>query len=280
MVRLKDVSGPGSRAIVRAPASTALALDPSRPVSGWLQPTTELGTLASIDTSCASTVELLPVRTHIRQDKCRGCGDCVEVCPFGAITLSEISASAKVAFIEPSTCRGCNLCVGVCPTNAAEPSSLSPEWWGSRLDDAFHDVLVPERRVEQYVVLACQRRSGALESALEEKNLHVEVIRFRCIGQVEAGMLFELLQKGARRILVAGCSIERCRFGKGASHAVDQVQRIRSFLRVLGEDATRIACDWSDGRAHDLIDEAVARLVREDHQGHRHRPVRPRAKSA
>jgi len=264
MVRLKDETGPGSTAIVRAPASIALSLSPASPVSGWLLPAVEPGTFARIDTSSASTVELLPVRIHIREDKCRGCGDCVGVCPFGAVTLSEITASAKIARIEPSLCRGCNLCVGVCPTNAAEPSSLSPEWWGSHLDDAFDAAAAPTPRAEPFVVLACQRRSGALELALEEQHIHVEVIRFRCIGQVEDGMLLELYQKGARRILVAGCSSERCRFGTGATHAAEQVERARSILRLQGGDDTRIACDWSDGRAHDPIDEAVRRLVRED----------------
>jgi ferredoxin/coenzyme F420-reducing hydrogenase delta subunit len=280
MVSLKDSSGPRTRAIVRVPASIALPLSPSIPISGWLQPTAEPGRLSSVDTSGASTVELLPVRTHICRDKCRGCGDCVEVCPFGAITLSELSTSAKVACIDPSLCRGCNLCVGVCPTNAAEPSGLSPEWWGSRLDDAFHNPAMPAQPVEPLIVLACQRRSGALESALEKGDIHVEVIRFRCIGQIETGMLLELFQKGARGILVAGCSTDRCRFGTGASHAAGEVQRTRSILRLQGEDDTRIACDWSDGRAHDPIDEAVSRLVRENHTVRHQRPTRARAKSA
>jgi NADPH-dependent glutamate synthase beta subunit-like oxidoreductase/coenzyme F420-reducing hydrogenase delta subunit/Pyruvate/2-oxoacid:ferredoxin oxidoreductase delta subunit len=264
MVRLKDETGPGSRAIVRVPASIALSLSPANAVSGWLQPDVQAGTLAQIDTSSARTVELLPVRIHIREDKCRGCGDCVEVCPFGAVTRSEITTSSKVARIEPSLCRGCNLCVGVCPTNAAEPSSLSPEWWGSRLDDAFHAAATPARCAEPFVVLACQRRSGALESALEEEHIHVEVIRFRCVGQIEYGMLLELYQKGARRILVAGCSTERCRFRTGANHAAEQVGRARSILRLHGGDDTRITSDWSDGRAHDPVDEAVRRLVRKD----------------
>jgi NADPH-dependent glutamate synthase beta subunit-like oxidoreductase/coenzyme F420-reducing hydrogenase delta subunit len=279
MVSLKDETGPGSRAMVRAPASVALSLDPTRPASGWLLPAAETGTIANVDVSRARTVELLPVRVHIRPDKCRGCGDCVEICPFGAVTLSEISPSARVARIEPSLCRGCNLCAAICPTTAATPSSLSPEWWGSRLDDAFHDASVAARRAEPFVVLACQRRSGALESALGDEHIHVEVIRLRCIGQVEAGMLLELMQKGARRILVAGCSTERCRFGAGASHAAAQVLRARSILRLQGGDDTRISCDLSDGRAHDPIDETVIRLVREDGQAQRRRTAESRAKS-
>jgi NADPH-dependent glutamate synthase beta subunit-like oxidoreductase/coenzyme F420-reducing hydrogenase delta subunit/NAD-dependent dihydropyrimidine dehydrogenase PreA subunit len=279
-VRLIDEPGPGCRAIVRAPASIALSLSPTSPAAGWLLRTVGPGTLVDIDTSRAKKAELLPVRARIREEKCRGCGDCVEVCPFGAVELTEMTASAKVARIEPALCRGCNLCVSVCPTKAVVSGNFSPEWWASRLNDAFQPTVPPTRRAEAFVVLACQRRSGALESALEDEHLHVEVIRFRCIGQVEDGMLLELYQKGARRILVAGCSAERCRFGPGATHAAEQVERARSILRLHGGDDTRIVCDWSDGRAHDPIDDVVKRLVREDVRVACRGPARPRTNSA
>jgi NAD-dependent dihydropyrimidine dehydrogenase PreA subunit len=33
------------------------------------------------------TVELLPGKSEVHQDKCTGCGECVTVCPVSAITL-------------------------------------------------------------------------------------------------------------------------------------------------------------------------------------------------
>lgn len=46
-------------------------------------------------------------------DKCEGCGECVEICPVGAITLVDGKSS-----LERGKCTGCASCVAVCPTTA------------------------------------------------------------------------------------------------------------------------------------------------------------------
>ena len=109
--------------------------------------------------------------------------------------------------------------------------------------------------------LACQRRAGALEAALDRPGIHVEVIRLRCVGQVDAGMLVDLLSQGAHRVLVSGCSQDRCRFDSGALMALQQVQRARATLRLLGMDENRIVTNWSPGRAFDRLEEPIAEFV-------------------
>ncbi|MFO7923736.1 MAG: Fe-S cluster domain-containing protein [Bacteroidales bacterium] len=44
---------------------------------------------------------------------CIGCGKCVKVCPFEAITLEN-----NLAYIDPDKCRLCRKCAPECPTNA------------------------------------------------------------------------------------------------------------------------------------------------------------------
>jgi heterodisulfide reductase subunit A len=178
----------------------------------------------------------------------------VDVCPFGAIDAGSGATHADVARIEPALCRGCNLCVGVCPTGAAQPTALSPVWWGSRLDDAF-------RVEEPYIVLACQRRAGALESALLRQGAHIEVIRFRCVGQIDAGMLLDLHRLGARGVLVAGCSADRCRFDTGARLAAVQTERARAIIELLGGDPARLRSDWSASRGADPLDESILQML-------------------
>lgn len=43
---------------------------------------------------------------------CLGCGDCIEACPYGALTMDEIDNLPKVDFVK---CVGCGKCVSVCP---------------------------------------------------------------------------------------------------------------------------------------------------------------------
>lgn len=263
MVRLPGGNGlpAAPPALVRAPANVALSLSVAAATPGFLLPRVRPGTLPELDTSEMQPIELLPVRALIRADHCRGCGDCVEACPFGAIRLE--GPPPYVARIEAALCRGCNLCTAVCPTKAALPTALSPQWWGSRLADAFRVAREAAGAVEPYVVLACQRRAGGLETHLERRSAHVEIIRFRCVGQVDAGMLLELHREGARRILVAGCEDARCRFGAGARLAGEQVKRARTLLRMLGADPEAICEDASAGRAGDPLDAPLERLLEE-----------------
>lgn len=47
---------------------------------------------------------------------CLGLGDCVNICPFGAIRIRETG----IAVISYDKCTGCGLCVSVCPRNLTE----------------------------------------------------------------------------------------------------------------------------------------------------------------
>jgi heterodisulfide reductase subunit A-like polyferredoxin len=50
-------------------------------------------------------------------DRCRGCGDCEEVCEFGAIQLQR-EGDERVAWIDPAICRGGGICAARCPAGA------------------------------------------------------------------------------------------------------------------------------------------------------------------
>ncbi len=51
---------------------------------------------------------------EIDLDKCDGCGDCVELCPSGAVTL--VNGKAVVARLED--CNYCMDCEAICPYGA------------------------------------------------------------------------------------------------------------------------------------------------------------------
>ncbi|MFW6409860.1 MAG: 4Fe-4S binding protein [Halanaerobiales bacterium] len=52
----------------------------------------------------------------INKDKCTGCGQCIDMCPFDAISLEN-----NKAVIDASACRGCNQCIRACPVGAINP---------------------------------------------------------------------------------------------------------------------------------------------------------------
>jgi coenzyme F420-reducing hydrogenase delta subunit len=109
------------------------------------------------------------------------------------------------------------------------------------------------------VVVACERRCGVLEPILEHENLRAQVIRLRCTGQIDAGMLLELRRHGARRIIVAGCESQRCRYGSGATLAAQQVDRANAVHDLLGGAEPFVVCDWSGNRLDDPLEELLKR---------------------
>jgi heterodisulfide reductase subunit A len=226
----------------------SLSLDFDGSTRGWLLPQVEARTLPNVDTSEGSDVEILPVRAHVMEERCRGCASCVEVCPFGAITVSNRDVGAgRRARIEAALCRGCNLCTAVCPTRAAVPAAISYLWWGRQMRDALAAGAGNKPDPNEAVVLACERRVGTIEQGIEKEGAGARVIRVRCIGQVDAGMLLGLVNEGGRRVHVVGCEEDSCRFGAGATLAHEQVECARAMLRFMGRNEESLSADWSPG---------------------------------
>jgi electron transport complex protein RnfB len=51
-----------------------------------------------------------PFRTVVESELCVGCGDCVERCQFGALSLQD-----RVCVVDNVRCVGCGLCAAACP---------------------------------------------------------------------------------------------------------------------------------------------------------------------
>ncbi len=57
--------------------------------------------------------ELEPFIAEIDPEKCDGCGECVDECPSGAISIKD-----GKAVVNEALCKGCGACGGVCPNKA------------------------------------------------------------------------------------------------------------------------------------------------------------------
>ncbi|MCF8039454.1 MAG: 4Fe-4S binding protein, partial [Desulfohalobiaceae bacterium] len=67
-----------------------------------------------------SKAEISPLISQIDQDKCIGCGLCIDICPFAAIQAEEVEENIHRAKNIPASCKGCGLCASSCPQRAID----------------------------------------------------------------------------------------------------------------------------------------------------------------
>ena len=69
------------------------------------------------------TLEIDPLVSSVNEVLCRGCGFCVEVCPYDAIGLESVNQfghMADVARVNEALCKGCGSCAGACLSGAIQ----------------------------------------------------------------------------------------------------------------------------------------------------------------
>jgi NADPH-dependent glutamate synthase beta subunit-like oxidoreductase/NAD-dependent dihydropyrimidine dehydrogenase PreA subunit len=71
-------------------------------------------------------------------EMCRGCGRCVDACPYHAITLHPNEIGGWYAAVDQALCKGCGNCISVCPSNAAD----SPYRNQAYLEEMLEELLV------------------------------------------------------------------------------------------------------------------------------------------
>ncbi|TKJ24422.1 MAG: hypothetical protein CEE42_11065 [Promethearchaeota archaeon Loki_b31] len=80
----------------------------------------------------------------VNPEKCNGCGQCVEVCQFKAISLADlkqeyedVSLLVNKAFINPAICKGCGRCAAVCRLKAIDARHYDFKQISSVMDPYF-----------------------------------------------------------------------------------------------------------------------------------------------
>ncbi len=74
----------------------------------------------------------------VSEDRCRGCGRCIEICPYRAVSFNPNGVGGWHAVVDEALCKGCGNCISVCPSNAADSPYRNQEY----LEQVLEEVLL------------------------------------------------------------------------------------------------------------------------------------------
>ena len=76
----------------------------------------------------------------VDEQRCRGCGRCIEICPYRAVSFNPNGVGGWHAVVDEALCKGCGNCISICPSNAADSPYRNQEY----LERILEEVLLPQ----------------------------------------------------------------------------------------------------------------------------------------
>lgn len=204
--------------------------------------------------------ELRPIKSSNDPKRCQGCTQCVQDCPYEAISMvprMKGLGSALVAQVDPQLCVGCGLCAASCaPFTMGPPGRKGGDQFSesrSFLNSLRGTGVDPK---EQILVLSCSRQTDVDKNLEDFVSIRsgFQFYRVACAGTVHAVVL-EHFAKNFREVAVVACPERNCTNKDGHRLLSDRLsgvreptlehdvhrQKIRSFSVGDGEESELIA---------------------------------------
>ena len=189
------------------------------------------------------------ITSRVNEDKCIGCGRCVEICPYNAIQITErteqiglFTNNVKKAHVIKALCKGCGTCFAECPASAIEMSHFGNLQIKPMIDEAtrtFDELWEP--RIVAFLCNWCSYAGADLAGVGRyQYPPNVRVIRTMCSGGMSRSFILKAFLEGADGVFVAGCHIGDCHYISGNEKAYLRLDHIRSLLKQIGVEEERI----------------------------------------
>jgi F420-non-reducing hydrogenase iron-sulfur subunit len=93
---------------------------------------------------------------------------------------------------------------------------------------------------------------------------HFRMIRVMCSGRIEPVFVLRAFERGADGVLVSGCHFGDCHYISGNHRAVEQFEKTKNVVRLLGLEEGRLRLEWisaaEGARFARVIDELTAQV--------------------
>jgi len=188
----------------------------------------------------------------VQLDRCNGCGQCLEDCPYDAVSIRARSDGARwenEAVVNPDLCAACGICVGSCPSS--NPFRRADEQLTTGIDlpaNPVHDMhaavntaLATLDGPVKILVYGCKH--GVDATVINSPG--VATITFSCTGMLPSGFVDYALKRGADGVMISGCRSSDCHYRFGNEWVEQRLQRKRTPSLRKKTDRQRIESCWA-----------------------------------
>jgi heterodisulfide reductase subunit A-like polyferredoxin/coenzyme F420-reducing hydrogenase delta subunit len=201
---------------------------------------------------------------------CTGCANCIEPCPFDAISMLQRAEAVDLAQIDPLLCTGCGNCVVVCPVKAISQPIDSDAQVLAQIEAAVRSVDggsayrrgastngIGDEPV-RILVFGCEW-SGHAAAELAGANrlgypVETRLIRVRCSARFDPIHILWALYSGADGVFLGACAPGECHYIDGNRYAQQRIATLSGLLAANGFDPRRLRLEWIvPDDAHDFV---------------------------
>jgi heterodisulfide reductase subunit A len=187
----------------------------------------------------AGQIKIEAITSVIDEVKCKRCGLCAAVCPYGAITWRK----KEIARVIEAACAGCGACGATCTFDAISMRHFTDAQLIAQVRAILADR--PEDKVFCFACNWCSYAGGDMAgiSRIQYPPTN-RVIRTMCSARVSEEMVLEAFLCGAPVVLVSGCHYADCHYINANRQTVKRVQKLWDKLEKAGVRPERLQLEW------------------------------------
>jgi len=187
---------------------------------------------------------------------CTGCGNCVESCPFGAISMHKREGVLDLSQIDPLLCKGCGNCVVACPVKAISQPLDSDAQVLAQIEAAL--ATASQNGRPRILVLGCEWSSHAAAELAGANKLsypaEARLIRVGCSARFDPTHILWAFFSGADGVFLGACPPGDCHYVNGNRYAQERFNMLRGLLAESGFDPRRLRLEWiTPDDPHDFV---------------------------
>jgi len=215
------------------------------------------------------------VTSQVNEDKCIGCGRCIEICPYNAIELIEstkqmglYTSNNKKAHVIKAVCKGCGTCMAECPASAITVNHFGNPQIEPMIKEAVNHLNQSrEPRIVAFLCNWCSYAGADLAGVSRyQYPPNIRVIRVMCSGGMSKSYILQAFLEGADGVFIAGCHLGDCHYISGNENAYLRMDHLKNLLKKIGIEEERVmihAISASEGKQFaELVTEFTKRIKR------------------